>query len=314
VSEIVAVDIGGTHARFALAEVAGGRVVSLGEAFTVKTRDHDGLASAWSAFARHVGRTLPDAAAIGIAGSLAETPVKLTNNHWVIDPAALPVSRSRLVNDFGGVAYAVAQLGAEHFRHLCGPDRPLPDEGVVSVVGPGTGLGAAMLVRRDGRAHVIATEGGHIGFAPADAVDDRILAALRAKFGRVSAERVASGPGLADIYEALGGTPGADDAALWRAALSGEDPLAAEAFERFCLALGSVAGDIALLQGADAVAIAGGLGLRIADRLPASGFAERFVAKGRYRGRMEAMPVKLVTHPQPGVYGAAAAFAEEYGE
>jgi glucokinase len=314
VSEIVAVDIGGTHARFALARLDGGRVASLGEACTVRTADHDGLESAWTAFASHAGRSLPDAAAIGIAGSVGERPVKLTNNHWVVDPASLPVSRYRLINDFGAVAYAVAQLGPEHFRHLCGPDRPLPGEGVVSVVGPGTGLGAAMLVRQGGRAHVIATEGGHMGFAPVDATDDRILAQLRRKFGRVSAERVASGPALADIYEALGGTLGRDETALWQAGLSGEDPLAAEAFERFCLALGSVAGDIALLQGADAVAIAGGLGLRIAGRLPASGFRERFVAKGRYSGRMENMPVKLVTHPQPGLYGAAAAFAEEFGE
>lgn len=313
-SEIVAVDIGGTHARFALAEVADGRVASLGEAFTVKTADHDGFESAWSAFSTRIGRSLPDAAAMAIAGSVGEGLVKLTNNPWVVDPASLPVRRHRLINDFGAVAFAVAQLGPEHFRHLCGPDRPLPREGVVSVLGPGTGLGAAMLVRRGGRSQVIATEGGHLGFAPVDATDDRILAALRRKFGRVSAERVASGPGLADIYEALGGAPAPDEAALWRAGLSGEDPLAAEAFERFCLALGSVAGDIALLQGADAVAIAGGLGLRIADRLPGSGFGERFVAKGRYRGRMEATPVRLVTFPQPGLYGAAAAFAEEFGE
>jgi len=99
---------------------------------------------------------------------------------------------------------------------------------------------------------------------------------------------------------------------LWTEALSGRDPAAVEAIDRFCLSLGSAAGDLALAQGASAVVIAGGLGLKLADRLPRSGFYGRFIAKGRYQGMMEAMPIKLITHPQPGLYGAAAAFAEQH--
>lgn len=95
-------------------------------------------------------------------------------------------------------------------------------------------------------------------------------------------------------------------------ALEGSDPVAAAALERFCLSLGTVAGDLALAQGGSAVVIAGGLGLRLAKHLPNSGFAERFVAKGRFEGMMSEMPVKLITYPQPGLLGAAAAFAEAY--
>jgi glucokinase len=96
------------------------------------------------------------------------------------------------------------------------------------------------------------------------------------------------------------------------AALAGEDKLAAAALDRFCLALGAVAGDTALAQGAKAVVIAGGLGLRLADRLPLSGFAGRFIAKGRFERMMSDMPVKILMHPQPGLLGAAAAFAEKF--
>jgi glucokinase len=317
VSEIVAADIGGTHARFALADVREGRVVSLGEICTLQTSDYPGLEAAWDEFVCRAGRPLPSAAAFAVAGPVGEAPFSLTNGDWTIRPgefrSALGVERCRMVNDFGAVTFAVEKLDARHFRHLCGPARPLPDEGVIGIVGPGTGLGVAQLVRRGGRSQIVETEGGHIAFAPLDSFEDRILAQLRPSLGRVSVERIVSGPGLARLDE---GEPAryADDKALWEAALSGGDALAAAALDRFCLALGSVAGDIALAQGANAVVIAGGLGLRLADRLPASGFCDRFVAKGRFRERMESIPVTILTHPQPGLYGAAAAFAEEFGE
>ena len=99
---------------------------------------------------------------------------------------------------------------------------------------------------------------------------------------------------------------------IWERALDGSDAYAVAALDRFCGALGGVAGDLALAQGAGAVVIAGGLGLRLKDRLAGSGFAERFVAKGRFREAMERLPVKLITHPQPGLFGAAAAFATRF--
>ncbi len=317
-TELVAVDIGGTHARFALATLDGQRVASLGPATTLRTADHASFETAWEAFAARLGRPTPVAAALAIAGSPEGESVKVTNNPWVIRPATFParlgLTRHVLVNDFSAVAHAVAHLSEQHFRHLCGPDRPLPENGVVTIVGPGTGLGVSQLLRRPGRYDVVATEGGHIDFAPLDDLEDRILVELRRRYRRVSAERVASGLGLGNLYEALAAIEGRelafrDEKALWTAALAGEDSLAVAALDRFCLSLGAVAGDIALAQGADAVVIAGGLGLRLADHLPESGFAGRFVAKGRFERRMAAMPVKLLTHAQPGLFGAAAAFA-----
>ena len=126
-----------------------------------------------------------------------------------------------------------------------------------------------------------------------------------------------SGPGLVDIHEALAAMEGRaiqplDDRTLWGLGTSGQDSLAAAAVDRFCLSLGSFAGDVALAQGATGVVIAGGLGLRIRDTLLRSGFANRFTAKGRYVEFMSAIPVKLITHPQPGLFGAAAAFAKEH--
>ncbi len=145
-----------------------------------------------------------------------------------------------------------------------------------------------------------------------------ILGQLRARYRRVSVERVVSGLGLANIYGTLAGIEGRavehrDERALWSAALDGRDSLAGAALDRFCLALGAIAGDIALAHGASAAVIAGGLGLRLADRLPRSGFRDRFIAKGRFERRMDEMPVKLITHSQPGLFGAAAAFAKQFG-
>ena len=307
--EIVAVDIGGTHARFALARL-GGDGVTLGPETVLKTGDYAGLADAWQAFGQRLGRTLPDAAGVAIAAPIEGAEIKLTNNDWVLRPATLAaelgIARVTLVNDFAAVAHAVAVCGDAQLRHVCGPDRPLPRHGVVTIVGPGTGLGVAMLVRGD----VVATEGGHIGFAPTDAMEDRLLARLRTRHGRISAERVACGAGLAEIHAVLTGRDWpAGDHELWQQALSGDDAEAAASLDRYCAILGGVAGDIALAHGADAVVIAGGLGLRLAAHLPRSAFGERFRAKGRFEARMAALTVKVITHPQPGLLGAAAAFA-----
>ena len=320
-TEIVAVDIGGTHARFTIAEVSNGRVQRLGEEVTLKTHEHASLQTAWEEFGARLGRDLPPAAGIAVAGPVQGEVLKLTNCPWLIRPALIPeklgVDRYALVNDFGAVAHAVAQVEEGSFRNVCGPDRPLPEDGVISIVGPGTGLGVGQLLRRDGRYHVIETEGGHIDFAPLDTLEDAILHQLRKRYRRVSVERIASGPGLANIHDALAAiehrsVQSRDDKELWAAALAGTDSLAAAALDRFCLSLGAIAGDMALAQGASAVVIAGGLGLRLADHLPRSGFAARFIAKGRFERRMDDMPVKLITHPQPGLLGAAAAFATEF--
>ena len=319
--QIVAVDIGGTHARFALAEVEQGRVRHLAEPVTLKTAEHASLQTAWEAFAASCAAPLPRAAAIAIACPIRGDALQLTNNPWVIRPAVigerLCVDTHVLMNDFEAVGHAIAQVGPEHLRHVCGPDEPLPATGITTIVGPGTGLGVGQIVRTPGSYQVVACEGGHVDFAPLDAIEDAVLAALRKQHRRVSVERIVSGPGLAAIHAVLAqldgrDVPRRDDNALWSAALDGTDSLAAAALDRFCLSLGAVAGDFALVNGPSGVVIAGGLGLRLADHLPRSGFAQRFAAKGRFESLMASVPVKLITHPQPGLYGAAAAFAKEY--
>jgi glucokinase len=319
---VVAVDIGGTHARFAIAEVQDGRVLALGEATTLKTAEHASFQTAWQEFERLNGKALPRAAAIAIAGPVDADVIKLTNNPWIIRRSMvcekLNVDSFVIVNDFGAVGHAVAQAGAAHFHHLTGPEQDFAADGTLSIIGPGTGLGVAHLWRKGAAYHVQATEGGHIDFAPLDAIEDAVLARLRNRYRRVSVERVVSGPGLIDLYETLAAIEGRavqqyDDKTLWQMGLSGEDSLAAAAVDRFCLSLGSVAGDITLAQGGFAgVVIAGGLGLRIKDSLIRSGFAERFRAKGRFEALMSTIPVKLITHPQPGLFGAAAAYAQQY--
>jgi glucokinase len=321
-SSLVAVDIGGTHARFALAQVDNDGAIALDEPVTLQTRDHASFQTAWEHFAEICGEALPDSVAIAIAGPVAGEVIRFTNNPWTIRPGMicekLDVDRYTLVNDFGAVAHAVACAPSDNFIHLSGPDNPLPENGVISVIGPGTGLGAAFFLRDgQGSYHVQATEGGHMDFSPLDPIEDAILARLRQHHNRVSVERVVSGPGIEDIYHALAGlerraVEELDDRTLWQLGISGKDSLAAAAVDRFCLSLGSVAGDLALAQGASGVVIAGGLGYRIRDTLLNSGFAQRFCTKGRFEAMMAAIPVKLIVHPQPGLYGAVAAFMQEH--
>jgi glucokinase len=288
---------------------------------TLKSDAFPDLKTAWEAFRVQLGRPLPRAAAIAVASPVTGDVIRLTNNPWEIRPGSigeqLGVDAHVLINDFGAVGHSVAQAQPADFIHLCGPDVPLPGTGLVTICGPGTGLGVALLLRTPDRYHIVETEGGHIGFGPLDAVDDALAARLRARHTRVSVERVVAGPGIVAIHDTLAAIAGVpvtpqEDKAIWSAALAGTDRLAVAALDRFCLSLGAVAGDLALAQGAGAVVIAGGLGLRLRDHLEQSGFAERFVAKGRFRSLMEGIPVKLIIHPQPGLFGAAAAFAQKH--
>lgn len=323
-TQVLAVDVGGTHTRFAIASLWSDGTITLDAPITVRTSDYPDLATALENVQSRLGGNLPTDTALAVAGPIEGSRARMTNNIWCIDTDGLKeqlgFDRISLVNDFAAVGHAVQRLGQDQFVHLCGPEWPLPAKGIISIIGPGTGLGLA-LVWRNGLTgyHVQPTEGGHVGFAPVDDIDDAVLDRLRKLHGRVSVERVVSGPGIVEIYHAL--APGAggaamelDDRTIWAEGLSVPESLAAKAVERFCRNLGSAAGDFALASGASAVVIAGGLGLRIRNTLLASGFQELFCAKGRYRGMMSRIPVKLVVHPQPGLLGAAAAFQQEFGQ
>lgn len=305
-------DIGGTNARFALAEVQGGQVLALGEPVVLPAAHHAGLASAWAAFGETLSEPLPRNAAFGLAGPVTGGPVRFVNSPWVVDPAslgpALGLESFTLLNDFGAMAHAVATLGPEHFAHLCGPDVPLPERGVTSVIGPGTGLGVAVLQRSERGIAVLETEGAHIHFAPLDDDERQVCDAIAARHGRCSIERVVSGPGLGDIVRTFAPGDGRGDAQLWAQAIAGGEP---QAIDLWLASYGSAVGDLSLAHGSYCVALTGGLTNRIAPLLRASRFHARLCAKGRYRARMEAITVRLVTHSQPGLFGAAAAFARE---
>lgn len=320
--DLVAVDIGGTHARFAIATVDPDGRISLDAHETLHTADHASFQTAWEHYRDLQGGALPRRVAMAIAGPVGDDVIRFTNNPWIIRPALvkpkLDVDAFTIVNDFEAVAHAVARAPDDQFLHIAGPEQPLAEEGTLSVLGPGTGLGVAHLWRDREGYRVQATEGGHIDFAPLDSIEDAILARLRKRHNRVSVERVVAGPAIVDIYQTLAAMEGRavadeDDVSLWTRGLSDEDSLAAAAVDRFCLSLGSVAGDLALAQGGfGGVVIAGGLGYRLREHLPRSGFAERFRAKGRFAGLMATIPVKLIIQPQPGLFGAAAAFAREH--
>ncbi|MDG2001710.1 MAG: glucokinase [Novosphingobium sp.] len=321
-TELVAIDIGGTHTRFAIATIASDGSIALGELVTLATDEFSGIEGAWKEFASQHRTTLPKAAAIAIAAPVASDTVRMTNNSWEIDTACLGkqlgLERFTVLNDFAAVAHAAANAREEEFLSLSGPATPLPKIGTISVIGPGTGLGVAHFHRLAGGYHVQATEGSHIGFAPQDDLDDAILDRMRKRYGRLSVERVVSGPGIVEIYAALTAQeerPASelDDRTIWQRGLGGEDILAAKAVDRFCLLLGRVAGDIALAHGASGVVIAGGLGLRISEKLVHSGFTRGFCDKGRYQVMLAAIPVKVLTQPQPGLTGAVRAFAAEHG-
>jgi glucokinase len=320
-TEIIALDVGGTHARFARATLRNG-TIALGEPVTLRTSDYASLQTAWEEFARVADGPVPRAASIAIAAPIVGDTIRMTNNSWIFRTDAvdeqLGLDAVTLINDFGAVAHAVARTPDSELVHIAGPDKPLPECGTVSVIGPGTGLGVAHFQRDPGGYHVQSTEGGHIDFAPFDAVDDWLMVKLRREHRRVSTERVHSGPGICEIYQALAAIEKRppeplDDKTIWQRGIAREDSLAAAAVDRFCGSLGGLCGDYALSHGSSAVVLAGGVGMRLLDLLPKSAFGERFRFKGRYTEMMAGIPVKMIVHPQPGLYGAAAAFAAEHG-
>jgi glucokinase len=271
------------------------------------------LAEAWQAFSAPLGEPLPSRAAFGLAGPVTGGPVRFVNSHWVVDPSGLDrelgLETSLVLNDFGAMAHAADALAPSDFVHVCGPDVALPAKGAISVIGPGTGLGVAVLQRLRQGIAILETEGAHIHFAPLDTDEALVSAAITAQHGRTSIERVVSGPGLGDIIRAFDPGDTRDDAALWAAALAGQEP---HALGLFLAAYGAACGDLSLAHGAMGVVLTGGLTNRLLPHIATSEFHDRFCAKGRYQPRMESIPVKLITHPQPGLFGAAAAFAREH--
>jgi len=316
VNPALVADVGGTNARFALADLAA-PVPVLSRARTLKTADFASLEHAAEHYLRGVGAR-PASAGIAVACPVVGDEVRLTNRAWSFSQAALRdslgVDRLRVCNDFGVVARALPALGASDHVALHGrPGSPL--QGPVSVLGPGTGLGVALLVGPDPGWQVVETEGGHVSFAPQGEEELAIARWVTARFGRASNERLLSGKGLSHIDavlrelrtrgEARQEVALREPADIVGAALDGHDLDARRALARFCAVLGSVAGDTALVHGARTVAIAGGIVPRFIPFLRSSAFRERFLAKGRFAAWLESVPIIAITHPQPGLLGAA---------
>jgi glucokinase len=283
-----------------------------------RTREYEGLASAWARFAQEAGEPLPNGAAVAVAAPIEGEVLRFMNSEWRIPrfgiARQLGLEQLTLLNDFGAVAHAVSVLGPAELEPIAGPES-LPNDGVVSVIGPGTGLGVALLSRRAGVVHVIETEASHIGFSPLDPEEEELADALVARYGRASVERIVSGPGLIDIYHFLGGGADYDPnraGELWTAAIDGSDAVAVHALDILVRCFGAAAGDISLAHGAMGVALTGGLANRIAPLLRSPAFAARFTAKGRYHERMHRVAVVLANYSEPGLLGSAVAFEREH--
>ena len=307
-------DIGGTNARFALADPGSPGFTA---DRTVRCDDYESADVAIKHYLDAVGAKSPGVICLAAAGPIFDRRVRFTNNHWEISTdelgAEFSIEAVRLLNDFEAIAYSVPFLAPEDCMPIGLPEAgPLDAENyMVGVIGPGTGLGAVGFCKHGDVLLPIAGEGGHGGFAPETQVQIDILKALRERFDRVSSERLVSGPGLQNIYWALMRIHGDKRANLapaeiFRAAIDNTDPLAAEAVQMFFEVFGQVAGDLALTLGAeDGIFIAGGISKRYPDVLRNSRFRSGFENKGRHRSLMERIPTQLILHDQPGLLGAA---------
>jgi glucokinase len=299
-------DIGGTNARLALATDS-----VLGPITSFEVSQFTRFTDVLDLFLREDRRRsrLRDAL-FSIAAPIHGERCTLTNSPWVIDAIELQAAfglRSRLLNDFAAVAHSLPLLSPTDLSEVGGSaaDKTSP----MAVLGPGTGLGVACLIRRTDKPVVITSEGGHATLAATCDREDQIIQHLRQRFGHASAERAVSGPGLENIYLAIGALDKVETALqnatqITRSALSGECKIAVEALNVFCAFLGSFAGNIALTFDArGGVYIAGGISPRIVSFMRRSQFRTRFEAKGRFREYLKEISVNVITHPAAAFVG-----------
>lgn len=308
---VLGADVGGTKTLLRLARIGG-------EAATVAEERFD--SAAWPALTPMLqtflaGKPAPSAACIAVACPVDSRRVRLTNRDLWIDADEIAQScrirEVRLINDFVAVGYGIETLGAEDLLTLqAGAEKA----GAPRVaLGAGTGLGEALLAWQGDHYEVVASEGGHVDFAPTDEEQIGLLRFLMARHGHVSYERILSGSGLVAVYEYLAQDlpviPTAlEAAAIAEAALKESDPLAARALDLFLRIYGAQAGNLALTAWAQGgVYVAGGVATHVLPRLKNGIFLEAFRAKGRYRDVLGSVPLHVVTNPTVGLAGAVAA-------
>ncbi|CCG39989.1 glucokinase [Magnetospirillum molischianum] len=303
-------DIGGTHVRFALVSEDG--VV---RPETYRCADYPGPAEAAKAYlAEHSGGTAPVRGAFAVASVLGNDRVELTNSPWAFSVEEtsrdLGLARLEMINDFTAIALAVPHLEPDHLMTIGGGTAR--DRHTIAVLGPGTGLGVSALVPCGSSWYPLEAEGGHVTMAAANAREAAILEWLRQRFDHVSAERLLSGQGLVNLYQALSALSGhqavySTPDVITSHGLDGSCPICRETVETFFAMLGTVAGNLALTVGAlGGVYLAGGILPRMAQQFRRSGFRARFEAHGRFQPYLAAVPTSLIVHPLPAFVGLAA--------
>ncbi len=300
-------DIGGTNVRLALVEGDG----EPHDERKLPVRQFPGLAEAALDYLgdRHV-----DEAVFAVATPVAGDAVAFTNSPWQFSQrelkARLKLERLAVINDFVAQAAAIETLDPADL-HTIKPGAREADKPAV-VLGPGTGLGVALIVAEEHRREILPSEAGHMSFAPNTPLQTAILTVLIGRFGHVSTERVLSGPGLVNLATALGEIHGTPLGALTPAEVSeraadGSCPLCREAFTVFSQVLGAAAGDLVLaVLGLGGVFLTGGLSRNIAALLDMPALCEAFLAKGRFRDRLSSVPIDQVMRAHSGLAGAAA--------
>jgi glucokinase len=307
-------DIGGTNARFALQEPGN---TAFADIEVLACADYATLGEAMRAYlGKAAGRGHAVAnlhhAALAIANPVEDDRVSMTNHHWSFSIEALRVEQGLetllVVNDFAALAMSLPHLEANGRQRIGGglelPNRP------IGLIGPGTGLGVSGVIPAGERWIALASEGGHVSFAPANREEVAILEALWSEYGHVSAERLLSGMGLELIHWGLTGRR-LEAPRITGAALDGLDADCRRTVETFCAILGSVAGNVALTLGATGgMYIGGGIVPRLGRLFTESGFRARFEDKGRLSPYLARIPTYLITEQYPALRGVSAMLAD----
>ncbi len=320
-SAVIVADVGGTYARLAWTPLQPGTSPAIRDFRRYACADHPSLAAILRGYAAALAAdpAVPPAksAVVAIAGLLEGDRLLNTNLAWPVSVEATRreagLDALELINDFAAVAHAIPHADPGTMSRLAG-DGPHVHRWPALVLGPGTGLGAALRLE-GGPRPVLPSEVGHSALAPGNALELDILRLLMRRHAHVDNERVLSGPGLVNLYDCLcelrGTTPcWRSPAELIEAARQGGDALAAESIHVFCGWLGSLVGDLAIAFGAKAVYLTGGITGHIAGQLHDGHFLQRYLAKGALSQALRQVPVWRVDHGQLGVLGAAAWHAE----
>ena len=318
---VLAGDVGGTNARLATVELEGGAARFVHQN-RYPSADHAGLAPIVRRFFEEAG-SRPDRACFGIACPVVGDDCSAPNLPWTVNARALAaeigIARTAIINDFVGVGYGVELLAPADLATLQ-TGTPAP-QGPIALIGAGTGLGQGFLIWQGDHYRVMPSEGGHGDFAPSGELQAGLLQSLGAQFGRVSWERLLSGPGIANIYEYLRAAGVAPEQPAVRAELDTEDDgkvivthaldrndaLSMRTLELFWEIFGAQAGNLALtVLATGGVYIAGGIAPRIVGRLDGSSFLTAFRNKGRLSPLLARIPVHVIMNPSVGLLGAAA--------